>query len=289
MSAPGLRALAARARWLAPHVAAWAALRVGAGLALGVPLSALAASVVGAWPDGDRRLSHDDVLLVELARVVSASRGPLVAGAGAVLAATTLLALLPFAATLSALATRASLGASLGRGLGLVPPLVLLSGVALALEAALFAALSFGGGAVVSRVVSASVSPRQQDLAMAAVLVVAALAVLALGVVHDLVRASLPDAHGSVRRALRSGLRAGRRAPGRAAASYLCRVGGGLALALVFARASLGLLRGGAPSVVGAGLVGVVSVLALVSGRVLWLSRALELVREHGLTPDQRG
>lgn len=276
-----LGALAARATALAPHVALWAGLRVGAGLALGAPLSALAARVLGAWPGGDRRLFRDDELLVELARIVEASRGPLVASATAAAVATALLSVLPFAATLSALATRERLGTSLGRGLALVPPLTLLAGAALALEAAVFAAVSFGGGALAARFVSAEVSPRSQDLATAAAVLAAGLSALALGIVHDLVRVALPDASGGLGRATRAGLVTARRAPGRVAVAYVCRAGGGLALALVLARASLGLLRGGAPSVAGAALVGLASVLALVAGRILWLARALELVREQ--------
>ncbi len=207
VGAEPLPAVHARPWAVGVHLAFTAAL----GLAWSVPLAAAASAVTGAYPRGDAELFDPGaVMLAEAARRVASSFS--VIGAAWVVVAVLALPLsfVVLGFVLAQLASRFAAGPrlALARAVRSVPALVVIGLVVLLVDAAVVALLMIAGGEAVR---STWPTPPARDLARLGLFGVVAVAVLAVGVVHDLARAAAVSgpsrAYGAMRAALRTVVR----------------------------------------------------------------------------------
>jgi hypothetical protein len=174
-------------------VALYFAYRALSALVLAAPVSLFAARLVGGHPRGDAVLfDPGSVMLVEVARVAKDAAALIAAqmGLGALLASA--FGLIPLAIVIVALGRSGPLTASLvgGRVARALGPLTLLWGAALAAEVAAAALVTLLGLKLLG---SMQLGPRAYDVAGAAVVLVAALAIAAIGILHDLARVAAVD------------------------------------------------------------------------------------------------
>lgn len=168
------------------------ALRSAGGLILALPVAAVVAGTgIGRFPEGDRLLFEaGGLFLVEVARTLLGSVGPLATTSVGVAFVLSVLLVVPHSALLVALAERdeSSPGAFWGRALERVPALLALSGLGLAAQLLAWtvgAAVASGAGATLAQAV-----PPWPDLGRVAGLALGGGLALAVGVARDLARAA---------------------------------------------------------------------------------------------------
>jgi hypothetical protein len=259
-------------------VGAYLGFTAAVGLAWSVPLAAALGAVTGAYPRGDAELFDPGaVMLAEAARRVIASLSVLRAAwvVVAVLALPIGFVVLAFA--LAQLASRrlSFPRLALARAVRAVPALLVIGLVALLAGAVVVALFMIGGGELVRSIWPA---PPHRDLARFGLFGAVALAVLAVGVLHDLARAAAVSGPSRAYGSMRAALRTVARSPGSTAWAYAWRASAGVAALGV--AAWLGVLVGQRTS--GALVVSaLVHQLGLaVAGwlRLSWLARAVRLV-----------
>lgn len=267
----------------AVHARPWAvgvylAFSAVVGLAWSVPLAVALGSVTGAYPRGDAELFDPGaVMLVEAARRLSKSAS-LIGAAWAVVAAIVLpLGFVAMAFVLAQLASRRASGPrlSLARAVRSVPALVVIALVVLLVDVAVVALLMIAGGELVR---STWPIPPSRDLARLGLLGVVAVAVLAVGVLHDLARAAAVSGPVRAYLAMRAAIHTVARSPGRAAWAYTWRASAGLAALLISAWLGVRIGQSTPAALAGTALVHQVGLAASGWLRLGWLARAVRLV-----------
>jgi len=213
------------------------AARGAASLFVTLPvISAVAATGIGRFPEGDRLLFEPGALMLsEVARLLQPSLSPLLTASFPLLLLFAALLHLPLAGTLGLLALPEPLGPAgfWGRALARVPALLLLSGLTL-LGQVLVVILAGALGNQL-RDSLANATPWVPDAAFFGALVLGVLVALALGVARDLARAAVAVRACDGKSALVAGLETFRARPLRALGmAALCASG---ALSLVAAAA----------------------------------------------------
>lgn len=248
------------------------------GLAWSVPLAAAVAGVTGAYPRGDAELFDPGaVMLVEAARRVAASAS-VIRSAWAVVAAIALpLGFVALAFVLAQLASRRASGPrlSLARAVRAVPALAVIALVVLLADAVLVALLMIAGGELVR---STWPIPPSRDVARLGLLAGAAVAVLAVGVLHDLARAAAVSGPVRAYPAMRAAIRTVARRPGAAAWAYVWRASAGLAALVIAAWLGVRIGQHTPAALVASALVHQIGLATSGWMRLAWLARAIRLV-----------
>jgi hypothetical protein len=175
-----------------------------------------------------------------------------------------------------------------GRAVGHLPPLLLLSGLALFAQAVvLFAAVSVAG--MVRNSLSEGTT-RSADLAYLAVVTIGLLLSLAVGLVRDLARAAVVRGSPSTKAALRESLTTFARAPHRSLLGWAAPAATGLALVAFGAvlTGALDVSRPGAWRVWLVALVHQAIAYSLCWCRAFWLGTSLAIVTADATTKRER-
>lgn len=282
-AAPAAPTLVAAEPLPAVHARPWAvgvhlAFAALVGLAWSVPLAAAVSGVTGAYPRGDAELFDPGaVMLAEAARQLGSSFSVLGAAWGVVAALALPLSFVVLGFVLAQLASRSASGPrlALARAVRAAPALVVIGLVALLVDAAVVALLMIAGGEAAR---SAWPTPPARDIARLGLFGVVAVAVLAVGVVHDLARAAVLSGPSRAYGAMRAALRTVVRAPGRAAWAYTWRAAAGLAAIGLAAWLGVALGARTPGALVASALVHQLGLAASGWLRLSWLSRAVHLV-----------
>ena len=270
------------------EVTIYFASHVTAALVLALPTTALVAGTgVGRFPEGDRLLFQPGgVVLTEVVRAITPALSAQAVSSLVVATLVSVLLLLPHAALLVSLsAVREPQAAVWGRAVGHLPSLVWLSGVALLAQAIMaFGMLTLAG---TLRDALGSVTTRTADLAYVAVLALALLATVAIGLVRDLGRAAAVTGSPDSKTALLHGLRAFARTPGRSLLGWGAPAAAGLALVAVGAilTSALDVARPGTWRVAVVALVHQAIAYALCFCRAFWLSASIAIVKTGDSDP----
>lgn len=193
------------------------------GLAWSAPVAATVASIVGAYPRGDAEVFDPGaVMLLETLRRTLPAAGAIRASwiATSILASIFGLVALAFAIAQLGVPGRSRPSWALARAVRSVPTLVLVSLVSLVADVVVVLLLFLGGGAIAR---SLWPSPPPRDVARFAILGLVVLALLLVGVLHDLARVVAVMGPSRTYVSLRSAATTFWRAPGRAVGAYAWR------------------------------------------------------------------
>lgn len=255
------------------------------GLAWSAPIAAVVGGVTGAYPRSDAEIfDPGGVMLLEAARRLGAQ----LAAIGTAWSAITILAVpigvvvLGFAIALLATPGRARPVWAFARAVRSFPTLAVVGLVALLADLVAGALIMIGGGALVR---NSWPQPPARDIAGFALIGCALLAVVAVGVLHDLARAAAVVGPSRAHLALRAALRTVHRSPARTAWAYAWRALVGLAA--VVAAAWLGIVIGtrGAPALAASAFVHQLGLALMGWMRLSWLAAAVKLVRPALMRP----
>ncbi len=255
--------------------------RAAAGLVLAAPITAaVAATGIGAFPEGDRLLFEPGgLLLVEAARSSLNLIAPLASSTLAVVAVASIALSVPQALLWAAAAERTPepFVTFLGRAGARIPPLLALLGLGFLSQVlvgtlGLMVAGFFRGGMA---------DPVQGDLWGLGALALTCVAALALGIVRDIASAAVACGASNARQALRLGAATILRAPGATCTRWLGPAASGLALvgAAAVATGALDVARPGTPRLLAVSLLHQGVLVALSFCRAAWLVAAVRLVR----------
>jgi len=256
------------------------------GLAWSSPLAAAVGGVTGAYPRGDAEVfDAGGVMLVEAARRMRTQ----MAAIGTAWSAITLLAVplgvvvLAFAIALLATPGRARPVWAFARAVRSFWTLTVIGLVAVLADVVLVALILLAGGALVRETWPV---PPARDVARFGLFGCAILAVLAVGVLHDLARAATVAGPSRAYVSLRAALRTARRSAGRTAWAYTWR--SLLGLAAVVAAAWLGARIGhrSTAALVASTFVHQLGVALLGWMRLSWLAQAVTLIRPSIARPE---
>jgi hypothetical protein len=257
-----------------------------AGLVIALPSAALLGHATSNYPDGDAELfAPGGVMLLEALRLARRAVVPVAASTGTAGLLAALAGLLPLAALVAGLGRRGRLDARFLTGAAFCP----LGTLALAWGAFAFlqtlAALleTLLGGGLVNAL---HPSPRGDWIGRSVVLAAIGLAVVAVGVVRDLV--SVAAVHGDRRfvAAISAALTALRRAPGRTAWAYAWRASLGLTAVAAAALLAPPLMGSTPASVALAALLHQAGIAAAVIARASWLAAAIGILSHVAPTPE---
>jgi hypothetical protein len=255
--------------------------RAAAGLVLAAPITAaVAATGIGAFPEGDRLLFEPGgLLLVEAARSSLNLVAPLTSSTIAVVAIASVALSLPQALlwTAAAEVTPEPFMTFVGRAGTRVPSLLALLGLGL-LSQVLAGTL---GLTVAGFLRNGMANPIDGDLWALGVVSLTCLAVLALGIVRDVASAAVACGADNARQALRFGAATILCAPGTTCRRWLGPAALGLALVGAVAAASgvLDVARPGTPRLVAVLVLHQGVLVALSFCRAAWFVAAVRLVR----------
>lgn len=249
------------------------------GLAWSAPVASTVAAVTGAYPRGDAEVfDPGGLLLLEAARRALPSAGAIRASwiLTAILGSFFGFVALAFAIAQLGVPGRSRPSWALARAVRSLPTLGLVALVALLADVGATVLLFAGGGAIAR---GAWPTPPPRDVARFAILILVVLALLFVGVLHDLARVAAVMGPSRTYVSLRTSMRVLWRSPGRVLGAYAWRsaLGAAALVAAIYAGSRLGARTSGA--VLASAFVHQLGLVAAGWMRLSWLSSAARRVR----------